>query len=1039
MLFSLRRSSTDSETVKAPESFPGELDRQCNRVSLFACLIAVVAWLPYIHLDNVLLGTKPILLSARLGLSILGICGIILHLLPRFRWRGLTVIIGLGFYLITASGWITGMAGGNQAYVGGYCMILLLIPLAPIPRLLGWIMLGVSLGAYIVANLVYGWNLGTESAKYGAQNLVIAAFLSGFFIFITDKLRRRSWLHIHASRSVATRAGESRVFAENQRRQSEDFNQLLKRMNANPAIEAVMDSVADFVAERYGFRYHCLFRLDPTTQLLTFAHARLPAEVSADAADEFRLVSFRADTRVEGNIHAASIRERRPYFVSDIRDQPREGVDEKVNDLLGQRALITLPIFLKNRLIATLDFFETRVFELTQAEIAGLSILAEQLAGAVNGSLLLGQVRQAQLSAESALVEADARSREIVKMNELTRQINADLNLEKILAVVTEYVAETYGLEHCMLWLRRGKSHALEAYKGIFSSVHAREAPHLPSGFSIPIEKPDGMHAAACIHKKAVYFRGMRKRSSASPVENEIQKLMNFESLLIIPLLADGEVIATIDFSHFEETMSISRDSIHRMNAFCAQISGAVRNAALMQEAAEARQFAVAERAIAEMARAETEELQRETHSLNQLVRRLNENPDLLAISGILREYFREQFGIEYFALYGIDASQDALRPMHITFPDYAETADREKFWSFRIPFRDVVGAHAFTMKAGRPWYLKKVKKMGVTKEELFAIEKLRMEAFMMIPLILQGKPVGCLDVWNDGKLNLTRDQINRISILGEQLAGIIYSSDLLEQVQSEKARAEQLLRNILPESTANELKATGKVTPQYFDSVSVLFTDFVGFTRISESMQPEELVQELDGCFSQFDEVVRRNNMEKLKTIGDAYLCAAGLPEPNSAHALDACLTALEFCAFMVQMAEIKASLGVDFWKIRIGIHSGPVTAGVIGTNKFAYDIWGDTVNTASRLESSGTPGKVNISAATYALVRDFFEVEARGDVEAKGKGRIEMYYLTRIKPELSADAEGRIPNLRFIELRRNLFSAQPLNGTAAAVPILD
>ncbi|MBN8221815.1 MAG: GAF domain-containing protein, partial [Spirochaetes bacterium] len=896
MPLSVQEPSLSPRTKSPSDSFISELDRQCNRVSLVACIIAAVVWLPYVQLDRTLLGNQQGLSWARLGLTLLGISGGVLHLLRRFEGRGLTVILGLGFYLATTTGWITGVAGGNQAYIGGYCIILLLIPLAPIPRLLSWIMLAVSLGTFILTSLAFGWDLSTEVARYGAQNLAVAAFLSGFFTFITDKLRRRSWLNVSASRLAAEQAEKLRSIAENQRRQSEDFNRLLKSMNANPAIEAVMNSVADFVAERYGFRYHCLFRLDPTTQLLTFSHARLPEEISAEAADEFRSVSFRADVRVEGNIHSASIRERRPYFVSDIRTQRRENIDEKVNDLLGQRALITLPIFLENRLIATLDFFETSVFELDEAGISGLTMLAEQLAGAVNGSLLLAQVRQAQLRAESALAEADAKSREIGKMNELTLQINADLNLDKILAIVTEYVAETYGLEHCVLWLRKGKDKVLEAYKGIFSSQHAREAPQLPPGFLIPIEKPDGMHAAACIHQKPVYFRGMRKRHSASPVENEIQKFMNFESLLIIPLFAGGEVIATIDFSHIEDTMSISRDSIRRMNAFCGQISGAVRNAALMQEAAEARQLAVAERAIAEMARAETEEVQRETHSLNQLVRRLNENPDLTAISGVLREYFREQFAIEYFALYRIDASEDALRPMHITFPEYADAADRETFWKFKIPFRNVVGAHAFTMKAGRPWYLKKIKKAGVTKEELFAIEKLRMESFMMIPLILQGKPVGCLDVWNDGKLNLSRDQINRLSILGEQLAGIIYSSDLLVQVQSEKTRSEQLLRNILPEPTANELKETGKVTPQYFDSVSVLFTDFVGFTRISESMQPEELVQELDGCFSQFDEVVRRNNMEKLKTIGDAYMCAAGLPEPNQGHAIDACLTALEF-----------------------------------------------------------------------------------------------------------------------------------------------
>ncbi|MCB1327888.1 MAG: hypothetical protein KDK35_21875, partial [Leptospiraceae bacterium] len=179
---------------------------------------------------------------------------------------------------------------------------------------------------------------------------------------------------------------------------------------------------------------------------------------------------------------------------------------------------------------------------------------------------------------------------------------------------------------------------------------------------------------------------------------------------------------------------------------------------------------------------------------------------------------------------------------------------------------------------------------------------------------------------------------------------------------------------------------------------------------------------QELDGCFSQFDQVSRRNSMEKLKTIGDAYMCAAGLPVPDDGHAIDACLTALEFRSFMKQMAEVKGQLGFEFWQIRIGIHSGPVTAGVIGQNKFAYDIWGDTVNTASRMESSGAPGTVNISGATYELVKDLFECEYRGKVKAKGKGELDMYFVHRIRPELSADDEGLLPNAMFEMARTNL-----------------
>lgn len=248
-------------------------------------------------------------------------------------------------------------------------------------------------------------------------------------------------------------------------------------------------------------------------------------------------------------------------------------------------------------------------------------------------------------------------------------------------------------------------------------------------------------------------------------------------------------------------------------------------------------------------------------------------------------------------------------------------------------------------------------------------------------------------------------------------------------RLDAEKARedSDRLLSRILPAAVAQELKERGQVEPLFFDSVTVVFTDFVGFTQASEQMLPDELVSELDGCFSQFDQVAARNGLEKLKTIGDAYMCAAGLPEIRETHALDACLAALEFRSFMLQTEQMKRTAGFDSWQIRIGIHSGPVTAGVIGTNKFAYDIWGDTVNTASRMESSSEPGRVNISGDTHDLVKDFFLCEYRGRIQAKGKGEIEMYFLNRLRPEFAADSEGLLPNRAFEQARTALGFSVP------------
>lgn len=237
------------------------------------------------------------------------------------------------------------------------------------------------------------------------------------------------------------------------------------------------------------------------------------------------------------------------------------------------------------------------------------------------------------------------------------------------------------------------------------------------------------------------------------------------------------------------------------------------------------------------------------------------------------------------------------------------------------------------------------------------------------------------------------------------------------DRLITEHEASEKLLRNILPSEIARELKASGVSEPRYFASTTVCFTDFVGFTQISESMTPRDLVRELDQCFSYFDSVMGHYHLEKLKTIGDSYMFVGGLPVPSATHAIDCVLASLEIQAFMNQMKEIKSQQGLPYWELRLGIHSGDLVAGVIGEKKFAYDVWSDTVNTASRCESSGVSGRINISKATYELIQEFFHCEHRGAIPAKHKGEIDMYFVTGLLPEYSVGGEARVPNQLFRE----------------------
>ncbi|WP_339625984.1 adenylate/guanylate cyclase domain-containing protein [uncultured Maribacter sp.] len=211
--------------------------------------------------------------------------------------------------------------------------------------------------------------------------------------------------------------------------------------------------------------------------------------------------------------------------------------------------------------------------------------------------------------------------------------------------------------------------------------------------------------------------------------------------------------------------------------------------------------------------------------------------------------------------------------------------------------------------------------------------------------------------------------------------------------IEKEMARSERLLVNILPEETARELKEFGKVKAKKFESVSVLFTDFEAFTAASEHVDPELLVTRLGYYFTAFDNIIEKYGLEKIKTIGDAYMCAGGLPFPIENHALKMVYAALDILKF-VEDTKAEKETGLSF-NVRIGINTGPLVAGVVGNKKFSYDIWGDTVNVASRMESLSDSGEINISEATYNLVKEVFECEYRGQMEVKNKGLMSMYFV--------------------------------------------
>lgn len=276
-------------------------------------------------------------------------------------------------------------------------------------------------------------------------------------------------------------------------------------------------------------------------------------------------------------------------------------------------------------------------------------------------------------------------------------------------------------------------------------------------------------------------------------------------------------------------------------------------------------------------------------------------------------------------------------------------------------------------------------------------------------------------------KLELTV-RVKSILSLFKLIDGITKQANDLEQQSSElekqknkleieKNKTDELLQNILPYEIAEQLKNKGSVNAKKYRMVSIMFTDFKDFTKISAELEPEEIIKELSVYFRKFDEITSEHFIEKIKTIGDAYMAVGGLPLRNKSNPIDTVLAALKIQKFMTYYNNSRAAKGLTVWGLRLGIHTGKVIAGVIGSKKFAYDIWGDAVNTAARLETAGEVGKVNISGVTYSYIKDFFDCTYRGKIAAKNKGEIDMYFVNGLKKQYHEENDPTEPNAIFQE----------------------
>ncbi len=298
---------------------------------------------------------------------------------------------------------------------------------------------------------------------------------------------------------------------------------------------------------------------------------------------------------------------------------------------------------------------------------------------------------------------------------------------------------------------------------------------------------------------------------------------------------------------------------------------------------------------------------------------------------------------------------------------------------------------------------LKYHKLYSATKDSVFNMQSARRIAALQTQIVVDKKEqeIELLNVKSDSQeKEIRRQKLISNMTIGGIVGFMLFSLIIYRQrnrINRERKRSDALLLNILPSETAEELKQTGSAKVRNYDSVTVMFTDFVNFAGLSKTKTPEELVNEINHCFCAFDSIISKYPIEKIKTIGDSYMCAAGLPTANTTHAFDITYAAIEIRDFMKNYRTEQLAKGRETFELRIGIHTGSVVSGIVGTKKFAYDIWGDTVNIASRMESSGEAGKVNASGTTFQIIKEKFDCEYRGQIEAKNRGLLEMYFVNR------------------------------------------
>ncbi|MCP5493035.1 MAG: hypothetical protein H7A23_00630 [Leptospiraceae bacterium] len=536
-----------------------------------------------------------------------------------------------------------------------------------------------------------------------------------------------------------------------------------------------------------------------------------------------------------------------------------------------------------------------------------------------------------EIKVEERTKDLEEAKSEIEALNHFTQLINSLSNLNTIFTEISKYVYEKYKIKGSWLFLPDKNEEYLYAYKAYgYDKLPENEYQYVMNK-KVPLSEEGGILYLSFKRQKPLYISKITKCKYA--IDKEIVELLNIKSFLCIPLLSKNRTIGLYLFSNLKWEMKLSKKIIQSITNLCYQISGVIETVHLLKLVLEEKEKALE-------AQGETERIKNEVEFLNEFSKSINSSNVLEEIFSLAVEQLNIRLEADFFLLQLVQKDQLFTRCLsgEIAAESYADIL------KFQIPLDPKSGFFYIAYSLKKTFYLKTMSilyKEKLSEFDLYFWEKMQFVSVFQIPLLIRKEVIGIMNINKIGGMKkLSRDEILFCESLCEQLAIAINNSRLYEIAEKERQKSERLLLNILPKELAEELKEKGSAEPVFYESASVLFTDFKGFTQISEKMSPQKLVAELDGCFVGFDSIIEIYKLEKLKTIGDSYMCVGGIPKKNSTHPIDSILAAMEIQKFIKVMKEMRELVGIPYWELRIGIHTGPLVAGVIGEKKFTYGL---------------------------------------------------------------------------------------------------